>query len=201
MLAKIDSCDNASEVIKSVNILMAIRWAAKSLSDVIPETISKCFRKAGVLSEDLEVISSGSDEDPFLEADTRMEIQTLISETAPTDSCPVEEFLSGDDDLAVCAGMDDDWNTSFLEQLDDQEDEEDDDGEDETSAPSPLPPSPKLKTYKEAAINVLEDVSHFLENRGHTKETIELGTTIDNIVTLTYSSLKQTDLSDLCRKN
>ncbi len=55
----------------------------------------------------------------------------------------MEEFLSGDDDLAVCAGMDDDWNTSFLEQLDDQEDEEDDDGEDETSAPSPPPPSPK----------------------------------------------------------
>ncbi len=77
----------------------------------------------------------------------------------------------------MCAGMDDDWNTSFLEQLDDQEDEEDDDGEDETSAPSPPPPSPKLKTYKEA-INVLEDVSHFLEQRGHTKETIELGTTI-----------------------
>ncbi len=92
MLAKIDSCDNASEVIKSVNILMAIRWAAKSWSDVIPETISKYFRKAGVLSEDLEVISSGSDEDPFLEADTRMEIQTLISETAPTDSFPWKNF-------------------------------------------------------------------------------------------------------------
>ncbi len=43
-----------------------------NLGLMLPETISKCFRKAGVLSEDLEVISSGSDEDPFLEADTRM---------------------------------------------------------------------------------------------------------------------------------
>ena len=54
-----------------------------------------------------------SDEDPLLEADARSEIQNHI---APIDSCPVDEFLSGDDDLSMHAGMtDDDWESNFLE--------------------------------------------------------------------------------------
>ena len=71
----------------------------------------------------------------------------------------MDEFLSDDDDL-VCAGMTDDWDSSFLEQLSKQEDDDDD-----SSAPSPPPPSPKLKSFKEP-INVLEEVSFFLEYRG-----------------------------------
>ena len=81
VISKIDSCDSASDAVKSVNILMAIRWAAKAWSDVTPETISKCFRKAGVLTTDLDVISCGnSDEDPFLEVAALVEIQSLITD-------------------------------------------------------------------------------------------------------------------------
>ena len=48
--------------------------------------------------------------DPFLDA--LIEIQRLIIETAPIDSCPGNEFLSGDG-LPVCAGMIDDWGFYF----------------------------------------------------------------------------------------
>ncbi len=69
----------------------------------MPETITKYFRRAGVLSADLEAITCGNDkEDPFLEADAQTEIHSLITETTPNDTCPVNEYLSGDDDLAVC---------------------------------------------------------------------------------------------------
>ncbi len=51
----------------------------------------------------LGVITCGNDEeDPFLEADAQTEIHSLITETTPNDTCPVNEYLSGDDDLAVC---------------------------------------------------------------------------------------------------
>ena len=84
-----------------------------------------------------------------------------LCQLTPIDSCPVDELLSGDDDLTACAGMTDDLDSSFLEQLGEQEDDDD------PSAPSPPPPSPKLKSFKEA-INALENVSFFLgASRSH----------------------------------
>ena len=52
VLARIDQCDSASAVASSVSILTAIRWVALAWAKVNPETISKCFMKAGVLQED-----------------------------------------------------------------------------------------------------------------------------------------------------
>ena len=79
VLSKIDECDSASEVVKSVDILVAIRWVALAWSQVAAETISKCFRKAGILDEELDVVTRGEvDLDPFIEADERMELEGLI---------------------------------------------------------------------------------------------------------------------------
>ena len=41
VLSKIDSCDTASDVVKSVNILSAIRWVSEAWSLVHSETISR----------------------------------------------------------------------------------------------------------------------------------------------------------------
>ena len=83
MLSRIDECDTASDMVKSVNILIALRWVGKAWSLVRAETIAKCFGKAG----NLDVISCnlGEEDDPFLEADMRTEVQSLIEKTMPTD--------------------------------------------------------------------------------------------------------------------
>ena len=66
VISKIDECDTASEVIKSVNILQAIRWVAQAWEEVKQETISKRFRKAGVLGESFSLVSrEHEDRDPF----------------------------------------------------------------------------------------------------------------------------------------
>ena len=80
VLSKIDECDKASDVVKSI---IALRWTAKAWAQVKPETIIKCFRKAGILKADLDVISCelGGDDDPFLDADMHTEVQDLIEQT------------------------------------------------------------------------------------------------------------------------
>ena len=56
VLSKIDECETASEVGNSVNILIAITWVAQAWAKVKEDTITKCFRKAGVLGTRMEVV-------------------------------------------------------------------------------------------------------------------------------------------------
>ena len=119
VISKIDEVDRASDVVKSVNLLVAIRWVALAWSQVTADTISKCFRKAGVLDTDLDVIRRDADDNnPFLQADNLLELGDLIEKTGD-DGCSSNEFACGDDDLPVCAEMDDDdnWQSVFLDEL------------------------------------------------------------------------------------
>ena len=126
-------------MVKSINILIALRWVVQAWLLVTADTIAKCFRKAGIPNADLNVIACNLEEedDPFLEADMRMEVQSLIEKIMPTDGrCNVDEYLN--DDLPVCMELDNDsWEAGFLKQLGQEEQEvvdEEEDGEDELDA-------------------------------------------------------------------
>ena len=68
ILAKIDECVSASDVSKSITVLVVVRWITMAWSLVEEETIRKCFRKAGILDLDMAVVER-DEEDPFSEAD------------------------------------------------------------------------------------------------------------------------------------
>ena len=57
-----------------MTILNAVRWVAQAWEKVTPETIKKCFRKAGILNREFQLVarvSEGDDEeDPFVELDS-----------------------------------------------------------------------------------------------------------------------------------
>ena len=143
VLAKIEECSTASDV-KSVNLLMAIRWVARAWNTVSPDTISKCFRKAGVLDSGMGVVNRGLEEefDPFDDLDADHQVRDLISRTMPAeDSCTVEEYINGEDCVPVCSEFDKDtWDDTFLEeigepsQISDNEESDDDEG---LNIPSP----------------------------------------------------------------
>ncbi len=119
--------------------------------------------------------------DPFSDID---ELQCLIEQTG-SESCTAREFITGDDNLPICADMDNEnWEETFLKEQTENEVEsamEVDDEEDECDEAAIV--VPKLKTYKEI-INVLEDVSQFLEFKGHTGEALSVGSFIDRIAVI-----------------
>lgn len=148
---------------------MAIRWVAKAWALVEEETICKCFRKAGILTSDMDVVLAGLDEndDPFSECDLRQEIESLIDKTMASDGrCTLKEYLEGDNDLQVCMDKDDnEWEANFLKELGENESEQEGDDVDEVEPieidVEPLPP--KVNSFK-GAILALEDANHLLES-------------------------------------
>ena len=72
----IDECSTATDVVKSVNILIAVRCVAKAWSMVKAETISKCFKKAGISDSSMDKVTY-DEVDPFLAAD-ELALQDLM---------------------------------------------------------------------------------------------------------------------------
>ena len=194
VISKMDECDTASDIVKSVNLLVTIRWIALAWSEVTPDTIVKCFRKAGVLDAELDVVCR-NDEDTFLEIDEHMELDKLIEKTGDG-GCMLDEFLTGDSDLPVCMETDDDnWQTVFYEELvgSHSSQQEEDDEEIDVENDNNEDIAPKIKSYKEV-ITALEEVSRFLEYREHGQESLHVGSVIDSITTLRNQLAQQTTL-------
>ena len=90
VLARIDECDNATDVANSVNILVAIRWVVKAWvavsltgqTAVKETTICKSFEKVVyILDSTLNVVSCDlDDKDPLLAADESMALHGPIDE-------------------------------------------------------------------------------------------------------------------------
>ena len=213
ILTKIEECDSANEVVKSVTILNAIRWVSATWGKVTPETIKKCFRKAGILNKDFQVVTRDcecdSEEDPFMDLDvtSNMEdLESLMSQVTTGDSsCSVEEFINVDSELPVCQDIyDDKWDQEFLNHITQESSTEEteviesEDSEDEGEE-DPVPAhAPQLKSFKEA-MRYLEEVSHFLDSKGHADVANETCKLMDSVAVLHHSSLlsaRQSTLKD-----
>ena len=118
------------------------------------------------------------------DVDEARELTALVDELGVHDStCSPQEYVTGNDNLPVCDDAGDDWDEHFLVGLsrnqadtEEPEDQEDDSYDLE-------PPSPKIKTYKEA-VSAIEDIQAFLDFKGHNELSTKLETHINSIVSL-----------------
>ena len=120
VLSKIDQTnDNASQIVKSVSVLTAIRWVAQAWESVKGETIKKCFSKSGITGSSFSVVGRVyENEDPFEDVEDQEELQSLVDQISPSaTNCPVEEYIGGEDDVPTCIQYDNDWENHFFTQL------------------------------------------------------------------------------------
>ena len=142
----------------------AVRWVALAWEKVKPETISKCFRKAGVLQDatmDVVARTHDTEDDPFLESDACMELQNLLEKTMPNSEqrCSLAEYLRGGEEVPVRLDMDgEDWDANFIAQLVDGDD--DDEGGDEDDMDVDEEPVSKFKSLSEV-IKELDEIDPF----------------------------------------
>ena len=126
------------EIMSAVNVLQAIMWAAEAWDDVKPETVTKCFRKAGLKHSD---------------ADPKTSNETTNEETMPKQfnklaqdivGCDFAELATLEEELELETEdtTETDWSqnaVSILRSLD-EEKEDSDEEEDEEDVPV-KPPS------------------------------------------------------------
>lgn len=100
VLAKIEECASASDVTNSLTILQAIRWAAEAWTKVTSDTIKKCFQRAGILTQNFEVVQPqaySEEADPFADIDEDTdnlddtELDELILESE--NACSVSDLV------------------------------------------------------------------------------------------------------------
>ena len=113
----------AYEVAVSVNLLEAIRCMDfPSLGNGSINHIPKCFCKAGVLTASMYVCTRAmaEEDDHFEEVNRHSETQLLTECTmGANECCTCDEYVSGDDCLAVWLDLDDDqYEKHFMADLD-----------------------------------------------------------------------------------
>uniref|UniRef100_A0A1X7V771 DDE-1 domain-containing protein n=1 Tax=Amphimedon queenslandica TaxID=400682 RepID=A0A1X7V771_AMPQE len=114
----------------SVYLFTAIRWVGQAWSLLTASTIEKCFRKAGILTADLDVVCLHT-VDPFSKANELVELVHMIEKTE-SDVCASNKFANGDDDHPLCAEMDDiNWESIFIDDLPNNSEQHDEEQSDD----------------------------------------------------------------------
>ena len=194
VLSKIDQSDEtASQIVKSVNALRAIRWVAEAWDCVKEDTIKKCFRKSGITETSFSVVGrSYEDEDPFDDVEAQQELSSLVDQVSRSGTnCTVEEYVNGEDDVPVCMQYGVDWEDRFFAELGPSQSDSDSlvqENCDEQEGQFDLEPPPLKITRFQDAISSLEAVQEFLDSRGHSEEATRIGSSINELTYLHCTS-------------
>ena len=97
--SKIDGQKTASDIVKSVNLLMAIQWGKQAWDEINQDTIAKCFNKVGLVP-DANIVEGNDDYDPF-EGEDMLSLEELCKKLGE-ESSAAKEFVNADEDLSSC---------------------------------------------------------------------------------------------------
>ena len=194
VLSKIDDTnDTASQIVKSISVLMAIRWVAEAWDSVQEETIRKCLTKSGITGSGFSVHRLYEDEDPFDDVKAQEELHELLDRISPSDTnCPVEEYIDGEGDVPTYMQYNNNWEDHFFANFGSsqavsdslvQEDPADEEGQFDLE-----PPPPKITRFQDA-ISSLEEVQSFLDWRGFSEEAIMIASSMNKLTHFHCKSL------------
>jgi hypothetical protein len=87
LLANIDSTSSASDFARTVSVLDAVIWISHAVKELLPETVTKCFEKAGFSMG--EVTASVENEDD------QQDLHNCTNEAAFS-NCNAEDYINID---------------------------------------------------------------------------------------------------------
>ena len=111
------------------------------------------------------------------------------------EGCTLSEYITGDDDLPVCANLiNENWEDNFLAGIGQSEQvTEDEETDDDTLIEEPTVLN--TNSYKEAIV-ALENFQDFLQSHRHIQEAASITSTIEACVGMRVSECTQTSIQD-----
>ena len=91
----------ASEITKSVHLLMSILWGKQAWDEISKDTIKKCFQKVDLFPN--EVITT-DDDDPF-EGEDMQSLEELCSMLDIPEHTSAQKFLVAEEELSTCEDL------------------------------------------------------------------------------------------------
>ena len=199
--SKVDGVKNASEIVRSINVSMAIEWGKQAWSEVLQDTIVKFFKKTRLYPQEVE-----EDDDSFEGEDELPALQELMDKVGS--SCDAEVFIFAEDSIDVCSGNIDktnpNWRNELREQIIDDEDvtlsapaeKQDRTNEEEEDEFDPELKQPVIKTVQKAE-EVAEQLKDFAQFNSHEELSLALSKVSDLVHQIKLHSPKlQTTITD-----
>ena len=198
VVSQIDDADGpkkASEIVKSVHLLMAIRWMVNAWEEVKPEVITKCFKHVGMYPDETE--SMLTEDDPF-DGEELLELQDLLSKMS-TPEQELDASSAFDDDVEAYEPSVDtslpNWRETLrAEIVEDSEDptETGDPGDETDDFDQPLK-TPEVKNVHEAIL-LTNKLTEFSEWKGNEELTNLFARAKDVLVDLQLKSMSQSSI-------
>ena len=190
-----DGPKKASEIVKSVHLLMAIRWMVSAWEEVKPEVITKCFKHVGMYPDETE--SMLTEDDPF-DGEELLELQDLLSKMS-TPEQELDASSAFDDDVEAYEPSVDtslpNWRETLrAEIVEDSEDptETGDPGDETDDFDQPLK-TPEVKNVHEAIL-LTNKLTEFSEWKGNEELTNLVARAKDVLVDLQLKSMSQSSI-------
>ena len=194
LISPVNGEATVSDILRSVNLLMAVRWMVNAWKEVTAEAITKCFKFVEMYPEVPEVPQSMIVDDPFPNEEL-LDLVNLASQISKEQGVDVSSYSNIDDDVTAAyqtlANSDANWRAEVRaeilkeranhEQVAANENDKEVDAESE-NFDAPLQ-APSVKSVKEA-IGLADQLAQFADWQGDEK----LSTAVLNVSQLLEES-------------
>lgn len=113
VVSRVNSGSTAAEIVKTVDVLQAIRWIKQAWEEVPQEMIRKCFHKCGFSPSICE--SEVSEDTALFE-----EFANLVQRIGSIDGISAEQYISADEEVPISAPpvntSRDDWREALRDE-------------------------------------------------------------------------------------
>ncbi|XP_068712886.1 tigger transposable element-derived protein 6-like [Montipora foliosa] len=183
IVSQVDGEHSASEIVKSVNLLMAVRWMVNAWDEVKCEVISKCFRHVGMYPSAMEL--DEDDDDPFA-GEELLDLEALVQKMFKKDTADPDWRETLQDEVIATH-----VNSNKTEIATDSD-------SDDSSDYAPLP-IPAVQTVK-GALDLVRQIAEFADYRSCEDLSCAVTKVSDILVDMRLKSQKQSSILDFVDK-
>lgn len=203
IVCQVDGEHSASDIVKSVNLLMAVRWMVNAWDEVKGDVISKCLRHVGMYPSAMDL--DDDDDDPFA-GEELLDLEALVEKMSEK-GIDVAPYAAIDYDAEAYHSSDPadpNWRETLRDEIlathtnSDQTEMEMGKDNDDDSDDAPLP-IPAVRTVK-GALDLASQIAEFADYQGCEELSSAVTKVTDVLVDLKLKTQKQSSILDFMKK-